>query len=275
MRNISFVLGSLALGTLIGCVKSANTSSSADSAETAVDSQDTVEAEGNMMAAVSDGADQAGVAAVAAPAAPTADQVAAYIASHAPARFLPAGCATATASGANVVLQLSDCTGPRGLLHVTGELDLAVSIPAAGGIQINGMSNGTLEVNQASLTVNSQALYQASGTGRTLTVSTQGSGTGPLGNDVVHDGNYTVSWDSTTQCHTLDGSWSTEITTSTASATRSNDVMLSRCAGGCPTGSVVHHGFGGLTLTITFNGTNVASWSTSTGKSGTVNLQCQ
>jgi hypothetical protein len=237
-----------------------------DSAAAAIDSSNSVESEGNVMAAVSDGADTASLTG------PTADQVAAYIAANITVRFNPSGCGTAVATGANVVIHFNDCTGPRGLLHVTGELDLAVSVDTA-GIHIHGTATG-LEVNSATLDIDSTATYSVSGTTKSLAVMTTGTGTGALGNDIDHTGDYTITWDTTTQCASLDGSWSTTLSNTTASATRSNQVNVMRCAGGCPTGTVVHTGLRGFTLTINFDGTSVADWSTSTGKSGTFNLTC-
>ncbi|HSN26970.1 MAG TPA: hypothetical protein VLT45_11805 [Kofleriaceae bacterium] len=252
--------------SLFACAR--NSGTNVDSAESAVDSSDSVESEGNLMMASVDGADMSGLTAL------TGDQVAAHIAANAPARFTPAGCATATASGSNVTLTLNDCTGPRGLVHVTGELDLTASVSLTGAISVHGAATN-LMVNRATLDVDSDAIYAVNGTTHTLDVQTQGSGVGPLGNDVEHTGQYTITWDTGSQCHSIAGHWSTELSSGTASATRSNDVNLMRCAGGCPTGTVTHHFLGGASLTITFDGTATAQWSTSGGKSGTVNLSCQ
>lgn len=252
--------------SLFACAR--NSGTNVDSAEGALDSSDSVEAEGNLMSASVDGADMSALTAL------TGDQVAAHIAANAPARFTPAGCATATATGSDVKLTLNDCTGPRGLVHVTGELDLTASVSLSGVISVHA-SGSNIMVNRATLDIDSDATYTVNGTTHTLDVQTQGSGVGPLGNDVEHMGQYTITWDPSTQCHSIAGHWSTELSSSTASATRSNDVNLMRCAAGCPTGTITHHFLGGASLTITFDGSNVASWSASTGKSGTVNLACQ
>ncbi len=251
---------------LVGCAKN---STNVDSASAAIDSQESVESEGNVMMAMTDGAD--GMALVA-PALPTPDQVAARIAANVALRWNPAGCATATASGANVTVTFNDCTGPRGLLHVTGTLDLAVTVDTA--IHVHGTATG-LEVNRAVLDIDSNATYSTTATTHSISVQTTGTGTGPFGNTIDHTGDYTVTWDPASSCGSLQGMWSTEISSTTASATRSNDVNIMRCAGGCPTGSLVHTGFGGVTLTVTFDGSATASWTTSTGKSGTFALQCQ
>lgn len=254
-------------GSLVACAR--NSSPDLDSAAAAVDSSDSVESEGNMMMAVTDGADMSVQGAL------TSDQVALRIAANVALRWQPSTCATVTSSGSNITIKYNDCTGPRGLLHVTGELDLTVSIDSAGVITVAGKSNGDLQVNKASIAFDVTAKYSVAGTMHQLTVVTNGDGTGPLGNAIDHDGNYTIAWDTGSSCGSINGTWSTEFSNATASATRSNQVNLMRCNGGCPTGTVVHTGLKGLTLTLTFDGTNVATWSGSGGKSGTINLPCQ
>lgn len=266
MRQLSLVLlGSSLL--VAGCVNRGGTAN-IDSAESAVDSSDGVRAEGNVMMAVVDGADASGLTAL------TGDQVAAKIAANVSARWNPSGCATVSQNGANLTIMYNDCTGPRGLVHVTGELDLAVSVALDGTISVHATSTN-LEVNRASLSISADATYASSGTSHTLTVQSSGDGTGPRGNDITHDGQYTVTWDTGSQCGGINGHWSTELSSATTSVTRSNDVDLMACAGGCPSGMVTHHFLGGQTLTVTFDGTATASWSTSGGKSGTIALSCQ
>ncbi len=247
--------------TLVGC---AHNSTNTDSASAAIDNSQAVESEGNVMMAVTDGADGA---AFQGPALPTPEQVAQHIAATVPLRWLPAGCATSTVSGADVTIVFNDCTGPRGLLHVTGTLDLSVTVGNA--IVVAGTATN-FEVNKATLDIDTTATYTTSGTTHSIAVQTTGTGTGALGNPIDHQGDYTVTWDTATTCAMLDGSWSTEIGT----ATRSNEVNVTRCAAGCPTGMLVHTGLGGVTLTVTFDGTPTASWTTSTGKSGTFLLAC-
>jgi hypothetical protein len=247
-----------------------------DSAATALDSEESTEAEGNVMMANVDGADTGGVAAdvTGTTAQLTVAGVVAAISANVQARWNPSGCATVTANGADVAIKYNDCTGPHGLVHVTGELDLVVTITAANQVQVVATANG-LQVNQAVLDVDATGTYSVTATEHVLTVMTMGEGTGPRGTNIDHQGNYTLSWDPTDECHTIQGQWSTDFSAGSASASRSNTVDLSRCGDGCPTGNMTHHFLFGATLTVTFDGTNVASWSTSTGASGTVNLSCQ
>ncbi len=242
-----------------------NTSTdSTDSAESVVDSSDSTEAEGNLMMSAVDGSD--GGTSLAAP---TSAAVAATIAANVGTRLLPAGCATAATNGADVTITYNDCTGPRGLVHITGTLDLAVTVSLTGGISVHGTSTG-LMVNKATLDIDTDASYAVTGTTHTLTVKTDGDGTGPRGNPVEHDGNYTITWDIGSQCGSIAGNWSTEL----GSSTRSNNVDLMRCAGSCPSGTVTHDFLAGASLTLTFDGSAVATWSASTGTSGTIALLC-
>jgi len=233
-----------------------------DSAESAIDSSDSVGAESDLMAATMDGAEVTGLL----PA--TADQIAVRIAANIGPRWAK-GCAKVTQNGANVVITYTDCTGPRGLVHVTGELDVAISVSGT-TITAHGTSSG-MQINRANIVIDATATYAIAGTTKTLTVATNGSGTGPRGNEIEHEGNYTITWDSASQCRTIAGDWHTDL----GARERSNNVNLSRCDGGCPTGSVTHHFLGGASVTITFDGTATAAWSASNGRSGTVALSCQ
>lgn len=262
MRNlVAFVL----LGSsLVACVRRGD---DVESAESALDSSESVEAEGNVMMAVVDGADMP-VAAL------TADQVATAIAANVAARWQPTGCATVEQQGSAITITYNDCTGPRGLLHVSGQLVLTTAVKLDGTITVHGTS-GDLTVNDAHLVVDVDAEYAVTGTGHTLTVSTQGSAVGPRGTELDHIGNYTITWDTTSQCRSVAGNWSTEATrTDGTTLQRSTTADVMRCAGSCPVGSVSRTFATGTTLTVTFDGTALAHWETSTGKSGTVNLVC-
>ncbi len=266
LASFALVLGSSLL-TAAACGGTGTTGDGSDSAEAAVDSSDSTQAEGDLVMASMDGAQSTGAFA-----APTGAGVAATIAANIAARW-PGGCAVATATGANVAITYTHCSGPRGLLDVTGELDLAVSVSLAGELSVHATATD-LAVNQATMTVDATGVYTRSGTTNQLVVTSHGSGTGPRGNSIDHDGSYTIAWDSATLCHSIDGAWSTELSNGTGAVSRSNTVSLDRCPGMCPTGDVTHKFVGGAALTITFDGTAVATWSVTTGASGTVQLTC-
>ena len=264
MRNL-LILASLS-SSLLACMNR-NDSLGTDSAETAIDSADSTSAEGNLMMASVDGtAGTDGAALIAV----TADAAAAKIAANISARYSPAACATVTQTGAAIKAVYHDCTGPRGLVHVTGELDLAIAVSTTGAISVHGTSTG-MQVNGATLDVDATGTYTSNGTAHQLAVQTTGTGTGVRGLAVDHEGNYTINWDTATQCHSIAGMWSTDL----GDKTRSNDVTMSRCAAGCPTGSVKHTFLRGQSVTISFDGSATATWSTSGGASGNVALSCQ
>jgi hypothetical protein len=197
---------------------------------------------------------------------PTAEQVAAYIVAHASQNYSPAGCVNASLNGATtVVLNFNDCTGRRGLRQLTGTLVETVSVDS-GGIQIRAAAS-ELAVGQTTMDIDSTSVWTNNAGTRSLSVTTSGSGTGALGNTFVRQGNYIVSWAS--DCVTTNGAWSL----SSNEGTRSTTAQLTRCSHHCPSGTITRT-HGGRTITISFDGSALAEWSSSDGQSGTVNLVC-
>ncbi|HEY0254850.1 MAG TPA: hypothetical protein VGC41_25165 [Kofleriaceae bacterium] len=238
-----------------------------DTAESAVDSSDSVSSEGDVLAANMDGATVASALPL------TNEQLAAAVAANINAKW-PNACAQVSASGANLVVTYNDCSGPRGLVHVTGTLNMALDISTAGAIDVHATGSG-FEVNSAVLDIDADAVYSISGTQRSLVVSSKGTGIGPRGNDIDHSGDYTLTWDPATSCGSISGHWMTDFSNAAASAERSNDLTLSKCVNACPTGSLTHHYLGGASLTVAFDGSATAQWSASTGASGTIALACR
>ena len=106
-------------------------------------------------------------------------------------------------------------------------------------------------------------------------VETHGTGT-LKGHTGVRTGSYTVTRDASAGCMTLNGTWSTRWDGSRA--TTSTDVTgLARCSAACPAagGVIKHTGVLGKTITVSLDGSAVATYATSGGKSGTLNLQCK
>jgi hypothetical protein len=256
-------LGSCAADSSTDGSTDTGTAGTADTAEAAIDSADAASAEGNMMMAAADGSNASASEL-------SAEAVIGNISANIGARFQPPSCATVTQTAQSLTAVFNDCAGIHGLVHVTGELDLAISVlPQQGTVTVHAISSG-LKVNGATLTIDATAAYSSQGSSHQLTVITAGSGTGQRGNTVDHDGSYTLTWDPDTQCHSLVGSWSAEL----GARTRSNEVDMARCGTGCPTGSVIHKFLGGKSIEIELNGTATASWAGSAGGSGTVQLSC-
>src|SRR5262249_13096668 len=166
-----------------------------------------------------------------------------------------------------VTFTFNNCTGPRGLIHVTGTLTVEYSIDLA-GIHAHATANDFF-VNDSTIDLDATATYNISGRQNHLSVDPHSSGTGPLGHIVSHSGSYTVDWNDS--CFTLNGNWSTTARGTTRSTTVTN---FTRCEGFCPQagGSIAHTFRTGVTLTIIFNGAT-ATWTDGT-HSGTIRLTC-
>jgi len=196
----------------------------------------------------------------------TAQQVAQYIAAHAGARYSPAGCVSTTLNGTTVTINYNNCTGPRGLRQVTGQVVESVSLGAGGAVDIHATAIG-LQLGQTTMNIDSAIARSTVGGARSMSVTTNGSGTGPLGNSITRQGTYTITWDQSSE--TINGLWSS----TSGERSRATVKQITRCNQQCPTGSITHN-YGGRTITIAFDGTAVAKWSSSNGRSGTINLVC-
>src|SRR5438309_1657229 len=96
------------------------------------------------MMAFTDGADAAPLLAQ------TSDQAAQRILENVALRWAPSSCASVAKSGTTLTVTLTDCTGPRGLLHVSGVITLQVSISGSSEITVVGHSDD-LTVNKANI----------------------------------------------------------------------------------------------------------------------------
>jgi hypothetical protein len=151
---------------------------------------------------------------------------------------------------------------------MTGTVTVTYSVDALG---IHSHSTATdFALNQSTLDIDATTTYTNSGGTRSLAVTTQSSGTGPLGHPLTRQGDYTVTWTAT--CHTLNGTWSTTVNGLTGSTTVT---QVTRCGGACPAngGTVTQTHRNGVTVTITYDGTATAHWSAGS-KSGTIQLPC-
>lgn len=236
----------------------------ADSAEDADESAVVTSAESALTAELSDEAAQ--------PASTTAEGLAMSSAARVPTRFKPAGCAVATQMGATVTYVLTNCTGPYGLVKVSGTLTAVYSRAMGGGVNVVITGTG-LKANNATIDVNSTVVATHVNNVKKAQVTINGSGTGPRGNAITRSGAYTVTFDTTTECITLDGTWQTGSARLAASTVVSG---YKRCKGECPGagGTITHTSARNQVVTVTYDGSAVAKWAEAGGRSGTVNLQC-
>lgn len=187
-------------------------------------------------------------------------------------RLQPAGCLVTTVNGATVTYTMADCTGPYGLVHVSGVLTAVYSRASMGEVSVVITGSG-IKANQATFDVNSTVKASQAAGVRRAEVVCDSSGTGARGGGITRQGTYTVTYEPTTQCVTLNGTWQTRVGLRTASTVVSG---YARCKGACPAtgGSIAHTTVRSATVTVTYDGTSTASWATSGGRSGTVALRC-
>jgi hypothetical protein len=231
-------------------------------AEFAIDSGDSGQAEGSLLAAALDGVGLGlGQAAPATPA-----DLAAAISARLAARFSPAGCATSTIAASSLTVSFNNCTGPRGLRAVNGTFHLAVTSVSGASAKVTAEATD-FQIGAATLNLDLTATYAVSGTGYSLAVETRSGGVGPFGHTLDHSGAYQATWDAS--CTNLAGAWSTALD----GRTRSINVDLRRCVASCATGTVTRTTRDGRMITIALDGTN-ATWTSSTGRTGTLPLRC-
>ncbi len=185
-------------------------------------------------------------------------------------RYQPAGCATTTRQGNVLTHVLNACSGRRGLLQMTGTVIVTFADVAA-GVQVT-VASDDLKVNRATMDVNATGLRSVDGTKTTLTVTSTGDGVGPRGNHFVRTGQFTAVADTATECLDLNGSWQLTV----GGASRSTTINgLQVCKDTCPSaGTINHRGFRGREVTVTFDGSAEASWTSTAGRSGSVEMQC-
>lgn len=200
----------------------------------------------------------------------TALAVASRAEQRAQARYLPPGCANITRQGTVLTTVLNECTGRRGLLRMTGTVTTEFA-DVSEGVQLKVTSKG-LKVNRAVMDLNAKGLIAVVGNQVSLTVSTQGEGVGARGNRFERTGQYTAVADTTTECLTLNGSWQLKV----GAAARSTGISdLKTCKNACPaSGRIEHQGFRGRGISVSFDGSAEAAWTTSRGAEGSVSLAC-
>lgn len=260
----SIVLAAIALLSLPACLvlDAEDRADDAALAEEASDSLETGEVEAALLIASTE----------AAGAATSAEEAAEAAAGAAGARFQPAGCATAEVQGTTVTYTLDDCAGPFGIARIDGTVQVSYSV-AADGLHATLAGDG-VSARGATLELDAEAVHAVSGGARTLRVTTAGAAVGPRGRSIERDGSYTARWDAEGSCFSLDGAWSTRAGSRTWSTAVSG---FERCAARCPAaGGTVEHtgGLSGVTITIAFDGSDSATWSSSRGRSGTLDLAC-
>lgn len=272
MKNMLIVAGLIVSAvSIISCGSDSAAGDDAALVSEAADSMDMVQNEGALLSVATEGATMQ-TAAVVLPLPATPDEAAAKAAERMKARLLPEGCVTIEVSGATLTATLNECTGRLGLRHVTGTLAVTFTVDSD-GVHADATATG-LKVNRATMDITSSLVRSMDGNTVDTIVSTKGTGTGPRGKAITRDGDYMVRYDIETECRTLVGEWKTTV--------GGNEYMtqvsaFKRCLYDCPSdgGKIVHtNSAKDRTITVTFDGSAEAKWSSTTGASGTEKLYC-
>lgn len=188
--------------------------------------------------------------------------------------YLPRSCVEGKATGPNEgTYTFTSCTGPNGLLDVTGTVVARFS--AQVGKAHLDLTYTDLKVNGASIDGSATADIVASGVNRTMTWGATLDGTTRRGKSFGYQNHYTVSWTLGEACFSLDGT--------TEGQVRNRDIKtevkgFKRCRRGCPEpgGKItVTNVAKNKVVTIDFDGTAKATFTAPNGKQFPLPLACK
>ncbi|MSP58839.1 MAG: hypothetical protein EXR72_00590 [Myxococcales bacterium] len=268
MRTGTLVFALAALATLAACGKGITDDSSSglteEAAESAALTGDSAGGDTGFAVVATEGLTAGNMASASAAATAAAGFAGTYL--------LPPGCVKATAAGDKVTYEVTDCTGPYGMVHVSGTVTAVFSAVTASGATV-AIAASNLKANGATITV-AATVTVTTGLQKTLTVASQSNATGARGGTVTHRGTYTGTWDGA--CGTLTGTFQTSVAGNKAAASWGTTFAgYKRCKGMCPTaGTIVLTGKLNSSVTVVFTGGATATYTGSGGQTGTIKLAC-
>ena len=179
-------------------------------------------------------------------------------------------CLTADIDRNVVTYTLDNCTGRFRLVTVTGVIT-ATYTRRDDGLHAAIVGQG-LEVNNGVANLDAKTVTRWEGLTRTMEIDTNWTGETARGEPTSRVGDYTTTVDLATLCLTVDGDWATSVG---AVAWDTTVDGFKVCAGECPAdgGSIEWVG-PRRTTTLTYDGTDYASWQNDQGASGSVRLYC-
>lgn len=202
------------------------------------------------------------------PAEASVDELAFATADRVKASVTPQGCVTVTLADATATYVFVDCTGKYGLVKLNGTATVTYAQPGNGVTRAVIAATG-FKANDATFDVKTTLEGTQEGSTRRANITSETTATGTRGLTIKRDGSFGVVWDQDTECFRLDGSSDTSRGTTT---TVSN---FKWCKAQCPTsGTVVHATARNRSVTLVFDGTAEAAWTSATGRKGTLPLRC-
>jgi hypothetical protein len=196
------------------------------------------------------------------------------------ALYLPAGCLTVTSDPATRTASyvFDHCTGPYGLLDVTGTVKVTSAAPAAstsGARLVLDFVGTGLKVNRATADWTAHAEIASTAIGnRTMTWKAQLTGTTARGRAFTRTNVKTIAWTVGQECVLVNGSSDGDVT---GRNIHTDVIHYSRCKGECPAaGSEIRitNVTSGKTVDLTYDGGNHATFTGPAGKQTDVVLAC-
>jgi hypothetical protein len=185
--------------------------------------------------------------------------------------YAPAGCAKATENAESVKLAFADCSGPWGLVHVTGSVTVEPTRDGGEGIVIE-----TKGLRLGGATVSFDATWNVvsptTSPMRQLTSSSTLTGTTARGRsfEIESTNGWTLTWQLGGTCIDLNGNSQGVVDGSDLDI---QVTSLERCNADCPTSGTISITSGSISDTISFDGSDVATFTTE-GRTNDIQLAC-
>ncbi len=195
--------------------------------------------------------------------------------------FRPVACISSVldATAHKVTHTLNGCTGPWGLANVTGTLTVTYGESSGAAdagarvLELDVEGRG-LKIRKGTADYSAHATWIAEGAARTMTVTATSAGTTAANKAFTRTASSTLTWAVGESCITLNGTAeSTVAKRTTTTVVKDYERCKNACpeAGGTVTVTLVPKN---VTVTVTFDGTNVASYTDGEGHSSVVPLAC-
>jgi hypothetical protein len=148
------------------------------------------------------------------------------------AYFLPAGCLTVTddPSTSQATYTFAGCTGPHGLVHVTGVVTVGYAAPAANELQLSYSATG-LQINGATLDWTASAVVTANGAARDMVWDGAFTGTTARGRAIHRTNHKDYTWTVGGSCLGVNGSSDGNVS---GRELKIDIIGYDRCTGACP-----------------------------------------
>ncbi len=163
---------------------------------------------------------------------PSRGLVAQSLGDAAKAFYIPAGCLTVTDAPAQsqATYVFDDCTGPYGLVHITGTVTVGYSSSAADQLTLTYAATG-LKINEATIDWSASADITANGAARTMVWTGMFNGTTGHGRPITRTNTKTYDWTVGVACLSVTGESNGTVT---GNDLKIDVINFSRCADACP-----------------------------------------